>query len=483
MYNDEMNMGADNPASHGESTNSQNVYGQSGGAYSQNTYSQSSGGYSQNTYGQSDGAYNRPLTKKAVRAMKKVQRVERKASQPKRKNRFARGVAMFVCAVLLGGVAGVACYGVSYAGYSLFPISSDDGSASESDKTTSAAQLGNVTVNKDITATVYDVSDIVDMVISSVVAINGDYTQEVNYGMFGSQTYQSTVSGSGIIIGTNDDELLIVTNAHVIDGVENLAVTFYDGSQVSVEVKNKKSSYDLAVISAKLSDIPDDAIYTIATLGDSSSIRVGEAAIAVGNSMGYGISVTTGCISALDKTVTVDNVDYNNLIQTDAAINPGNSGGALFNAQGEVIGINSVKMSSTGVEGMGYAISISSVKDIINELSSRDARQLVDDDERGYLGITGVSITNQISNTYGYPVGVAIRSISEGGAADKAGLIKNDIIYAFDGENVETIDELVELLKYYSAGETVKVDYYHMNSEGEYEKASVTVTLTTNPEE
>lgn len=212
MYNDEMNMGADNPASHGESTNSQNVYGQSGGAYSQNTYSQSSGGYSQNTYGQSDGAYNRPLTKKAVRAMKKVQRVERKASQPKRKNRFARGVAMFVCAVLLGGVAGVACYGVSYAGYSLFPISSDDGSASESDKTTSAAQLGNVTVNKDITATVYDVSDIVDMVISSVVAINGDYTQEVNYGMFGSQTYQSTVSGSGIIIGTNDDELLNVSN-------------------------------------------------------------------------------------------------------------------------------------------------------------------------------------------------------------------------------------------------------------------------------
>ena len=445
-------------------------------------YEENENTYSQNVYGQSDNTYNRPLTKKAIRAMKKVQRLDRKASRPKRKNLFAKGVAMVVCAVLLGGIAGVACYGVSYAGYTLFPLNNGNSSDNQEIKTTTAAQLGNVTVNKDITATVYDVSDIVDMVISSVVAINGQYTQEVNYGWFGSQTYQSTVSGSGIIIGTNDDELLIVTNAHVIDDVENLAVTFYDGSEVSVEVKNKKSSYDLAVISAKLSDIPDDAIYTIATLGDSSEIKVGEAAIAVGNSLGYGISVTTGCISALDKTVTVDNTDYNNLIQTDAAINPGNSGGALFNAKGEVIGINSVKMSTTGVEGMGYAISISSVKDIIDDLSIQDMRQLVDEEKRGYLGITGVSITEQISQTYGYPVGVAIRSISEGCAADKAGLIKNDIICAVDGEDVDTIDELVELLKYYAAGETVNVDYYHMNSKGEYEKTSVSVTLTTKPE-
>lgn len=423
------------------------------------------------------------LTKKGLRAMRKAQRIERRASQPKKKNWFVRGVAMVVCAVLLGGVAGVACYGVSYAGYSLFPIKNSSQTDTSAKPAAAAAQLGNVNANKDIKATVYDVSDIVDSVISSVVAINGEYTQEVNYGWFGSQTQKSTVSGSGIIIGSTDDELLMVTNAHVIDGVENLAVTFYDGSKVSVEVKNKKSSYDLAVISAKLSDIPKDAIYTIATLGDSSQIKVGEAAIAVGNSMGYGISVTTGCISALDKTVTVDSTEYNNLIQTDAAINPGNSGGALFNAQGEVIGINSVKMSTTGVEGMGYAISISSVKDIINELSTTDSRKQLDDDERGYLGITGVSITSQISQTYGYPVGVAIRSITKNGAADKAGLIKNDIICSFDGETVETIDSLVELMKYYAVGETVKVEYYHMNSSGEYEKTSTTVTLTSNPEE
>ena len=423
------------------------------------------------------------LTKKGLRAMRKAQRIERRASQPKKKNWFVRGLARVVCAVLLGGVAGVACYGVSYAGYSLFPIKNSSQTESSAKTTTTAAQLGNVNANKDITATVYDVSDIVDSVISSVVAINGEYTQEVNYGWFGSQTQKSTVSGSGIIIGTTDDELLMVTNAHVIDGVENLAVTFYDGSKVPVEVKNKKSSYDLAVISAKLSDIPKDAIYTVATLGDSSQIKVGEAAIAVGNSMGYGISVTTGCISAIDKTVTVESTEYNNLIQTDAAINPGNSGGALFNAQGEVIGINSVKMSTTGVEGMGYAISISSVKDIINELSTTDSRKQLDDDERGYLGITGVSITSQISQTYGYPVGVAIRNITKNGAADKAGLIKNDIICSFDGETVETIDSLVELMKYYAVGETVKVEYYHMNSSGEYEKTSTTVTLTSNPEE
>ncbi len=423
------------------------------------------------------------LTKKGLRAMRKAQRIERRASQPKKKNWFVRGVAMVVCAVLLGGVAGVACYGVSYAGYSLFPIKNSSQTDALAKPATTAAQLGNVNANKDITATVYDVSDIVDSVISSVVAINGEYTHEVNYGWFGSQTQKSTVSGSGIIIGSTDDELLMVTNAHVIDGVENLAVTFYDGSKVPVEVKNKKSSYDLAVISAKLSDIPKDAIYTIATLGDSSQIKVGEAAIAVGNSMGYGISVTTGCISAIDKTVTVESTEYNNLIQTDAAINPGNSGGALFNAQGEVIGINSVKMSTTGVEGMGYAISISSVKDIINELSTTDSRKQLDDDERGYLGITGVSITSQISQTYGYPVGVAIRNITKNGAADKAGLIKNDIICSFDGETVETIDSLVELMKYYAVGETVKVEYYHMNSSGEYEKTSTTVTLTSNPEE
>ncbi|MCM1308627.1 MAG: trypsin-like peptidase domain-containing protein [Butyrivibrio sp.] len=418
---------------------------------------------------------------------------EKSGKPRKKKNIFFKIIASVVCAVLLGGVAGVACYGVSYAGYALFPIKSAAGTDNASGAGESLAEKENPThgnisyvessdVKKDIKATVYDVSDIVEEVISSVVAINGTYTESVNNGFFGSQTYQSTVSGSGIIIGHNDEELLIVTNAHVIDGVEDLAVTFYDGNEAPVDVKGYKNNPDLAVLAMKLSDVPSGTKYSVATFGDSSKVRVGEAAIAVGNSMGYGISVTTGCISALDKSILVENVEYDNLIQTDAAINPGNSGGALFNAQGEVIGINSAKMTNTKVEGMGYAISISSVKDIIEELSIMEPRVQLSEDERGYLGIKGVTITEGISQTYNRPAGVEIRSVTKGSAADKAGLVQYDIIISFNGETVQTINELVEKLSYYAIGEEVVVEYYHLADDGTYEKNSTNVTLVEKPE-
>lgn len=418
------------------------------------------------------------LTRKGKRAMKKVKKADAKAAkratkQGRKKPFWQKAIIYTMCAILLGAVAGGTCYGVSYAGFSLFPVNNSNDKGNSAPKY-EASQLGNVTINKDITATVLDVSDMVDYVITSVVAIDGTYTK--NYGYFGSQTSQ--VSGSGIIIGITDKEMLIVTNDHVVDGVDDLKVSFSDGSEASASIRGSKSSYDLAVLSIKRDEIPNEAVYSIATIGDSSEVKVGEAAIAVGNSMGYGISVTTGCISALGKTVTVDNVQYKDLIQTDAAINPGNSGGALFNAEGEVIGINSVKMSTTGVEGMGYAISISSVKQIIDELSIKDVRDQLDDDERGYLGITGVTITEEISKIYGYPIGVAIRSITEGSGCARAGLKKNDIIVSVDGETVETIEELVSLMSYYAIGEKVEVEYYHMNSEGEYEKQSAMVTLT-----
>lgn len=435
---------------------------------------------SQSPYGYNQ--YSEPMTKKGIRAMKKVQKADAKAARKAagKKRFFPKLLAGVGCAILLGGVAGGAWYGVNYAGHMLFPINdtgtNESGTVESVMSNISTQQIADKNVN--INATVYDVSDIVSEVITSVVAIDGIYTDEVNYGFFGSQVYKSQVSGSGIIIGTNDDELLIVTNAHVVEDVDDLAVTFYDGSEASAVIKGMKSNYDLAVLAVKLSDIPKEAVYSSASLGESSEIKVGEAAIAVGNSMGYGISVTTGCISALDKTVTVDGTDYNNLIQTDAAINPGNSGGALFNAKGEVIGINSVKMSQTGVEGMGYAISISSVRSIIEELSLEETKVKLDEDERGYLGITGITITESISDTYGYPVGVAIRSISKGMAADKAGLIKNDIITAVDQNKVESIDELVSLLSYYPVGAEVEVEYYHMNASGEYEKHTVDVTLS-----
>ena len=422
----------------------------------------------------------------------RIQPEPEKGREPKKKkNIFFKIIASVVCAVLLGGVAGVACYGVSYAGYVLFPVkSSAEGAPSSGGALTDGenqthgnlSYVDNSDVKKDIKATVYDVSDIVDAVISSVVAINGTYTESVNNGFFGSQTYQSTVSGSGIIIGQNDEELLIVTNAHVIDGVEDLAVTFYDGNEAPVDVKGYKNNPDLAVLALKLSDLPSGTKYSVATFGDSSKVRVGEAAIAVGNSMGYGISVTTGCISALDKSIMVENVEYNNLIQTDAAINPGNSGGALFNAYGEVIGINSAKMTNTKVEGMGYAISISSVRDIIEDLSLMEPRVQLPEDKRGYLGIKGVTITESISQTYNRPAGVEIRSVTKGSAADKAGLVQYDVIISFDGATVQTINELVDKLSYYAVGEEVQVEYYHLTDDGTYEKNTATVTLVAKPE-
>lgn len=406
--------------------------------------------------------------------------VETKPPKKSGGSKFFRAIVAVVCAVLLGGIAGIACYGVSYLGYAVFPIKTEViNTNTENPAASQPTAYAETVKDENIAISVFDVSDMVSNVISSVVAIKGTYTTSTG---FWGGTYQSTVSGSGIIIGANEDELLIVTNYHVIEGVDNPQITFYDGSTVDVSVKGKKSEYDLAVLSARLSDISSEAKYSIATMGETDDLQVGQAAIAVGNSLGYGISVTTGCISALDKTVTVEDVDYEHLIQTDAAINPGNSGGALFNAKGEVIGINSVKMSQTGVEGMGYAISVSSVMDIIKDLSLKETREELSEDDRGYLGITGITITSAISQQYGYPEGILIRSVSENSAADNAGIIKNDIIKSFDGETLDNYDELIELMPYYSVGEEVEIVYYHMNSRGEYVEQTTTVILTAKPQ-
>lgn len=398
---------------------------------------------------------------------------------PKRKRTGLKVFIAIISAVTLGMIAGVCCFGVNYFGKRIFKLNEEMASL---DTTVGINQEDiertELVADKDIQISVYDVSDMVENVISSVVAINGTYMVQ---GMWG-DSYESAVSGSGIIIGVNEEELLVVTNAHVIDGVENIFITLYDDTELTASVKGKKSEYDLAVLSVRLEDIPSDAIFTVAEMGESSEVRVGQAAIAVGNSLGYGISVTTGCISALDKTVTVEDVDYNHLIQTDAAINPGNSGGALFNANGEVIGINSVKMSTTGVEGMGYAISVSSVMDIIQELSLKETKEKLSDDERGYLGITGITVTASISYTYGYPEGILIRSVLEGSAADEAGLLKNDIIKAFDGETIDSYDELLELMCYYAVGEEVEVVYYRLNNKGEFDEKTVKVTLAEKSE-
>ena len=419
--------------------------------------------------------------------------------------RAVRGVA---CAVVIGAVAGASCYGAMYAGYVNFPTKSNNELTDEqlsqiakeinksylaslSDGTVATgstlASVSSDSVNSGVN--VIDVSGIVKNVISSVVAISGTQTvtnSSYNFGFWGgfnNQSYEAGVSGSGIIIGANDTELLIVTNAHVVEDVNNLKVTFGDNTEVDAVIKGMKTDSDLAVVAVKLDDISADTMsaISIAKLGSSSDVEVGEAAIAIGNAAGYGISVTTGIVSAVGKSLTVDNVVYDNLIQTDAAINPGNSGGALFNSNGEVIGINSVKMSDTKVEGMGYAIAIESVKDIIDDLSTQTTRVALDNDERGYIGVSGSSVTSEISQTYGWPVGVLIRSVTEDSAAERAGLQVNDVITSFDGKDVDSWETLVNLMRYYQVGEQVEVVYSRLEN-GSFTEYTTTLTLTEKPQ-
>lgn len=419
--------------------------------------------------------------------------------------RAVRGVA---CAVVIGAVAGGSCYGAIYAGYVNFPAKSNNELTDEqlsriakeinknylASLSDGASASGSTlaSVSSDAVQTgmnVIDVSGIVKNVISSVVAISGTQTvtnSSYNFGFWGgfnNQSYEAGVSGSGIIIGANDTELLIVTNAHVVEDVNNLKVTFGDNTEVDAVVKGMKTDSDLAVVAVKLDDISADTMsaISIAKLGSSSDVEVGEAAIAIGNAAGYGISVTTGIVSAVGKSLTVDNVVYDNLIQTDAAINPGNSGGALFNSNGEVIGINSVKMSDTKVEGMGYAIAIESVKDIIDDLSTQTTRVALDNDERGYIGVSGSSVTSEISQTYGWPVGVLIRSVTEDSAAERAGLQVNDVITSFDGKDVDSWETLVNLMKYYQVGEQVEVVYSRLEN-GSFTEYTTTLTLTEKPQ-
>ncbi|MCR5249009.1 MAG: trypsin-like peptidase domain-containing protein [Lachnospiraceae bacterium] len=303
------------------------------------------------------------------------------------------------------------------------------------------------------TTVVTDVTGVVDEVMPAVVSItNSSYVQYYYY------TVPSESSGSGIIIGSNDDELLIVTNYHVVADTEGLSVCFADGSEAKALVKGTDRDRDLAVIAVQLDDISDATLkgIKIAKMGDSDTLKVGEPAIAIGNALGIGQSVTTGVISALNREVTVDNIT-GTFIQTDAAINHGNSGGALLNINGEVIGINSSKIGGSDVEGMGYAIPISAAKPIIEELMQKTTRTLVPEDERGYLGITGATVTQQEMMLYGYPEGVYVANVNSGSAADEAGLQRGDYITSFDGESLSGMEALQRLLMYYREGDEIEI--------------------------
>ena len=333
-----------------------------------------------------------------------------------------------------------------------------------------------------VTAVVSDVTGVVEEVMPSIVAVNNHYTETTSF--FGrSMSSEADASGSGIIVGQNDSELLIVTNYHVVEGTDQLTVQFVEDSEAQAFIKGQDISMDLAVIAVPLTEMSDTTLQQIkvATLGNSEELMVGEPAIAIGNSLGYGQSVTTGVISALDRTIDLssgyggDSVE-GTFIQTDAAINPGNSGGALLNIKGEVIGINSNKIGGSAVEGMGYAIPISSASPIIAELMLRETRNKVAEEERGYLGISGISVTEEVSRDYGMPEGVYIAQVFENTAASAAGLKQGDIITELGGNKIASMEELQKELEYYAKGDTVDVKVMTMTVAG-YEEINVSVTL------
>ena len=422
-----------------------------------------------------------------------------------------KGLTLSLCAVLAGGLAAGSFEGVNklagWSGATTVEAASnkdettltyaksekkdadDSDSKSDTGKDTGSTAKGNL-----------DVSEIASEALPSIVSITTKSVQEVQnyfgmYGMYGyapqQQEQEVEGSGSGIIVGKNDDELLIATNYHVVEGADTLSVAFTDGNAVEASVKGFDEERDLAVVSVSLDDVKDDTMdaISIAKIGSSDDLKVGEQVIAIGNALGYGQSVTTGIVSAKNRRMDSDNntvtdgsddsSDGVNLIQTDAAINPGNSGGALLNMEGEVVGINSAKLASTEVEGMGYAIAISDVTDILQNLMNETSRDKLDDSEHGVLGIKGSSVSSEAVQMYGIPAGVFVKKVTEGGAADKAGLKENSVITEFNGKTVSSNNQLIEYLSYYEPDEEVEltVQVPHGTS---YKEETVKVTLDEN---
>jgi len=351
----------------------------------------------------------------------------------------------------------------------------DDDSKKEDEGAVSAEHISS---SDDFTGN--GINSIVKEAMPSVVSITNTGVEEV-LSMFGTRQYESTSVGSGIIIGENDEELLIATNNHVVDGANELSVCFDDDKDkvVSGRIKGTDASNDLAIIAIRLSDLNDEikGSYKIAKIGSSDDLEVGDQVVAIGNALGYGQSVTTGIVSALDREVTIDNFTAK-LIQTDAAINPGNSGGALLNMKGELVGINSSKFAATKVEGIGYAIPIDTAEPILENLMSRQTRDVVDEKDQGFLGISCQNVTEEISSMYDMPRGIYVVDVQSGSGAEKAGLKKGDIITELEGTSIRDYADLRKQLTYYKAGETIKVTVQVADENGEYTEKEVEVELS-----
>ena len=415
------------------------------------------------------------------------------------KKGFKKVMALILSGFLLGSVAGVTLYGVTSIAKIVDPVGKivmaiglidenvrekapNKESSKEDEETIPTIQ--NTETFK--IATVTDVSEIAKEVMPSLVSIVNEYTAVQNFGYFGSYEQTYNASGSGIIVGKNDTELLLVTNYHVVEDADKLVISFVDDSTAEAVVKGSAKTMDLAVIAVDLDSLSEDTkeAISIASLGDSDKLLVGEPAIAIGNALGYGQSVTTGVISALDREIQMDG-DYGitgSFIQTDAAINPGNSGGALLNMKGEVIGINSSKIGGSTIEGMGYAIPISAAKPIIENLFAKADRQEVPEGSRGYLGVTVTNATDYMQSSV-VPAGAYIEKVSVDSAADMAGLMAGDIIVQFGDDEITSLADLQEALAYYKKGQTINVTVERRDKYGEYSEFTVEVTLQEKPGE
>lgn len=393
--------------------------------------------------------------------------------KPKKNRKVPKPVKLVCAGVAFGLVASVTFQTGNYVGTKVFGTTTTNGKTAKTAQTVDGAKL---TTSSSSTGT-SDVATIAKNAMPSIVSITNMSVQEVQSFFGGTQQQESTSVGSGIIIGQTDSELLILTNNHVVEGNEKLTVSFVDNESVEANVKGTDSTKDLAVVAVKISDVKDSTMdeIAVATMGDSSKLEVGEQVVAIGNALGYGQSVTSGIVSATERTL--DGYEGGTLIQTDAAINPGNSGGALLNSNGEVIGINTAKVATDSVEGMGYAIPISDASDTIQNLMNQETKTKVSEAEQGYLGIQGVDVSDESAKMYNMPTGVYISDVVKNGGAQQAGLTKGSVITGLEGTTISDMNSLEEQLQYYRVGDKVKVTVQVPGNNGEYTEKTVEVTL------
>ena len=464
----------------------------------QNGYSSRNDYGTQNNYGtqsqetfanvgtQEDGTYRMVNTNRVDRSYIPEEPVRKSKSPKKSGNLWKKILAGAAVGVFFGMSAGVAFYFVNLATGVADLVQREENvieetlPVEEAIEQTPVSESGiDMTSTQTITTVVTDVTEVVENVMPAVVSITNIYTETTS---FWGQNFSSEAqsSGSGIIVNENEEELLIVTNYHVVADADTLKVQFINESVADAQVKGADSNMDLAVIAVKLDSLDADTknAISLAKMGDSDALKVGEPAIAIGNALGYGQSVTTGVISALDRQIEIseDGSTTGKLIQTDAAINPGNSGGALLNVKGEVIGINSNKIGGSAIEGMGYAIPISSAEPIIENLMLRETKDKVAEENKGYLGISGINVTSDVAKMYGMPQGVYVTQVYEGTAAADAGMLNGDIITGFEGSGVGSMEDLQGYLEYYEIGESVEVTVMR-TSGGEYKETVLTVVL------